>query len=159
VPSEGTGAYQVGASSAVFGEGDFSGTLTPPATTTTTPTTFTGPTLAIPSGAGSGTITTNVTISSPQKYDQGVVVITHDGAIVSVTSLNSLLVPAQASGTLTISSIPAGDSSTTFDAGTYYAEVWVWSSEDPTGSFNRQPATPLIDLRATNAAPLALTIN
>jgi hypothetical protein len=158
-PSEGTGAYQLAASGAVFGDGDFAGTLTPPSSTTTTATTFTGPTLGIPSGASSGTITANVTISSPQKYDNGVVVVTHDGAIVSVTALDSLLVPAQASGTLTISAIPAGDSSTAFAAGTYYAEVWVWDSGDPTGSFNRQPATALIDLRSANTASLALTIN
>jgi hypothetical protein len=159
VPSEGTGAYQLAASGAVFGDGDFAGTLTPPSSTTTTATTFTGPTLGIPTGASSGTITANVTISSPQKYDKGVVVVTHDGAIVSVTALDSLLVPAQASGTLTLSAIPAGDSSTAFAAGTYYAEVWVWDSGDPSGSFNRQPATALIDLRATNTATLALTIN
>jgi hypothetical protein len=158
-PSEGTGAYQLAASGAVFGDGDFSGTLTPPATNTTTATTFTGPTLAIPSGASSGTITANVSITSPQKYDKGVVIVTHDGAIVSVTALDSLLVPAQASGTLTIGSIPAGASSASFDAGTYYAEVWVWNSNDPIGSFNRQPATALLDLRATNTATLALTVN
>jgi hypothetical protein len=158
-PSEGTGAYKLAASGAVFGDGDLSGTLTPPSTNTTTATTFTGPTLGVPSGATSGTITANVSITSPQKYDKGVVVVTHDGAIVSATALDSLLVPAQASGTLTISSIPAGAASASFDAGTYYAEVWVWNSSDPGGTFVRQPATALVDLRATNAATLALTIS
>jgi hypothetical protein len=37
--------------------------------------------------------------------------------------------------------------------------VWVWSSTDPAGTFVRQPATALIDLRATNTANLALTIS
>ena len=159
VPTQGTGAYQLAASGAVFGDGDLSGTLTPPAATTTTATTFTAPTLGIPSGASSGTITATVTVASPQKYDKGVVIVTHDGAIVSVMALDSLLVPAQASGTLTISSVPAGTGSATFDAGTYYAEVWVWNSSDASGSFSRQPATALIDLRATDTTSLALTIS
>ena len=158
VPTEGTGAYRLAASAANFGDGDLSGTLTPPASGTTTATTFTGPTLTIPSPATSGTITAAVTISSPGRYDHGVVVITHDGAIVSTTPLESLLVPQQASGTLTIGSIPAGASGATLDGGTYYAEVWVWNSSDPALTFVRQPAAGLIDLRATNAASLTLTI-
>ncbi|HVY81094.1 MAG TPA: DUF4382 domain-containing protein [Steroidobacteraceae bacterium] len=159
VPTEGTGAYRIAASAALFGQGDFSGTLTPPASTTTATTTFTAPTLNIPSGATSGTVTANITIASPQKYDKGIVLVTHDGAIVQTTALDSLLVPAQASGTLTIGPIPAGAADASFDAGTYSAEVWVWNSSDPTGSFSRQPATDLIDLRAADAATVALTVN
>ena len=159
VPTEGTGAYQIAASGTVYGDGAFSGTLTPPATTTTTATTFSGPTLAVPSGATSGTITANVTIANVQRYDKGALVITHDGAIVTVTALDTLLVPAQGSGNLTIGAIPAGTSSTSFAAGTYYAEAWVWNTNDPAGTFSRQPATAIIDLRATNTASIALTIN
>lgn len=159
VPTEGTGAYRIAASGAVFGQGDFGGTVTPPASTTTTTTTFTAPTLNVPSGATSGTLTANITVAGPQKYDKGIVLVTHDGAIVSATALDSLLVPAQASGTLTISPIPAGAADASFDAGTYSAEVWVWNSIDPTGTFSRQPATELIDLRATDAATAALTVN
>lgn len=158
-PVEGTGAYKLAASAPVFGDSDFSGTLTAPAAGTTTTTTFTPSTLAIPSNATSGTITANVTIATPGKYDKGALVITHDGAIVSVTALDSLLVPAQASGTLSIGSIPAGADGATFDAGTYYAEVWVWLSSDAANTFVRQPATGLIDLRATNAGTVALAIS
>jgi hypothetical protein len=159
VPTQGTGAYQIAASGAVYGDGSFSGTLTPPPAGTTTATTFTGPTLAIPSGATSGTITANLTIASVQRYNKGALVITHDGAIVAVTALDTLLGSAQSSGSLTIGAIPAGTSSTSFAAGTYYAEAWVWNSNDPTGSFSRQPATAIIDLRATSTASVALTIN
>jgi hypothetical protein len=159
VPTQGTGAYQLAASAANFGDGDFSGTLTAPASGTTTTTTFTAPALPVPSSATSGTISTTVTVASPGAFDKGALVITHDGAIVSVTSLDSLLASGQASGTLTIGAIPAGASGTTLDGGTYYAEVWVWRSTDPAGTFVRQPATALIDLRATNTANLALTIS
>ena len=70
-------------------------------------------------------------------------------AIIARAPLDALL--AQASGTVNISAIPGGSSTATFDRGVYYAEAWVWNSSDPTGTFTRQPAGALVDLRATNA--------
>jgi hypothetical protein len=158
-PVEGTGAYKLAASAALFGDGAFGDTLTAPTAGTTTTTNFNGPTLALPTGALSGTITATVNITTPGSFDKGAVVISHDGAIITATPLDGLLVPAQASGTLTISAIPAGDGTTAFAAGTYSAEGWVWNSSDPDGTFVRQPATGLIDLRAATAATVTLTIN
>lgn len=158
-PLEGTGAYKLASSGALFGDGAFGDTLTAPATGTTTATTFNAPALAIPTGAVAGTITATVNVSTPNRYDKGALVITHDGAIVTSVLLDSLLVPAQASGVLTISAVPAGDGTTAFAEGTYYAEAWAWNSSDPSGSFVRQPAGTLIDLRATPNASVTLTLD
>ncbi len=158
-PVEGTGAYKLAASGALFGDSAFGDTLTPPTTGTTTTTLFDAPALDLPTGALSGTISVTVNISTPDRYDKGVLVITHDGAIVTTALLDSLLVPAQASGTVTLTSVPAGDGTATFDGGTYYAEAWVWSSSDPSGTFARQPAGTLIDLRTAATASVTLTVN
>ena len=156
-PVEGIGAYKLAASASVFGDGAFGDTLTAPATGTTTTTTFNGPTLAIPTGALSGTITATVTVTTPARYDKGALVLTHDGAIITSTPLDTLL--GQASGTATLASIPSGDGGTAFSAGTYSAEAWVWNSNDASGTFSRQPVTGLIDLRSATTATIALTIN
>ena len=150
-PAEGTGAYRVAASAPVYGDGTFGATVAP-GTDTTTAVTFTGPTVNVPSSATSGTVTATLTVSAPGRYDKGALVVTHEGAIVSVTALDSLLV--QATGTLTVSNIPGGSTS-----GVYYAEVWVWNSNDPTGTFSRQPGTTGVDLRSSPAGTLALTIS
>ncbi len=156
-PVEGIGAYKLAASAGVFGDGAFGDTLTAPASGTTTTTTFNGPTLAIPTGALSGTITATVTVTTPARYDKGALVLTHDGAIITSTALDTLL--GQATGTATLTSIPSGDGGTAFSAGTYSVEAWVWNSNDASGTFSRQPVTGLIDLRAATSATIALTIN
>jgi uncharacterized protein DUF4382 len=154
-PVEGSGAYKLAASGALFGDGTFGDTVTVPATVTTTATPFNAPTLSIPTNSLSGTITANITIASPGQFDKGVLVVTHDGAIVGTTPLDSIL--SQPSGTVTVT-VPAGDSTTAFDSGTYLAEAWVWTSSNPSDSFVRVPAGALIDLRqaATGTTTLAL---
>lgn len=158
-PVEGTGAYKLAASGALYGDGLFGDTLTAPAAGTTTTTTFNGPTLAVPTGALSGTLTATVNITTPGLYDKGAVVISHDGAILTSASLDSLLTSGQASGDVTITSLPAGDASAAFTGGTYSAEVWVWNSNDAEGSFTRLPSTALIDLRAVTTGAVTLTVN
>ena len=156
-PVEGTGAYKLAASGALYGDGAFGNTLTPPVAGTTTTTTFTAPTLGVPTSALSGTLTATVTVTTPGLYDKGALVITHDGAIVTSALLDPVL--ATASGTVTVAALPAGDGTTTFDGGTYYAEAWVWNSNNPSGTFVRQPVGTLIDLRAAAAATVNVTVN
>jgi hypothetical protein len=155
-PVEGTGAYKLAASGALFGDGAFGGTVTVPASVTTTATTFNAPTLSIPTSTLSGTITANLTISSPGRFDKGVLVVTHDGAIVGTTSLDAIL--SQPTGTVTVTPVPAGDSTTAFDGGTYFAEAWVWTSTDPVNSFARVPAGALIDMRQSATATTSVTL-
>jgi hypothetical protein len=156
-PVEGTGAYKLAASAALYGDGTFGDTLTAPTAGTTTTTTFNGPTVAVPTDVLSGTINATVNITTPGRYDKGVLVISHDGAIVTTTALDTLL--AQASGSATISSLPAGDGTTAFAPGTYSAEAWVWLSTDPANTFVRQPVAALIDLRAATTASATVTVN
>jgi hypothetical protein len=98
-----------------------------------------------------------VNVTTPGRYDKGVLIVTHDGGLISTSPLDSLL--AQASGTVNISAIPGGSDTAAFDRGVYYAEAWVWNSSDPTGTFTRQPAAALVDLRAVSAGTLTQTIN
>jgi hypothetical protein len=156
-PVEGTGAYKLAASGALYGDGAFGDTLAAPAAGTTTATTFNGPTLAVPTGSVAGTLDATVSVTTPGRYDKGVLVISHDGAIVTSTALDTLL--SQASGTATLGSLPAGDGTTAFAPGTYSAEAWVWSSSDPENTFVRQPATALIDLRNATTATATVTVN
>jgi hypothetical protein len=156
-PVEGTGAYKLALSGALYGDGAFGDTLAAPAAGTTTTTTFNGPTLAVPTDVLSGTINATVNVTTPGRYDKGALIISHDGAIVTATPLDTLL--SQASGSATIGSLPAGDGTTALPSGTYSAEAWVWSSADPAGTFARQPATGLIDLRAATTASATVTIN
>lgn len=155
-PTEGAGAYRVSATAPVYGDGVFGATIAPPASGTTTTVTFTGPEVNVPSAATSGTITATLNIASPGRYDKGVLVVTHDGAVVAVTPLDAVL--AQATGTVTLSSVPGGSATQTFDAGVYYSEVWVWNSNNPTGTFSRQPSSTVIDLRTTSTATATLSI-
>jgi hypothetical protein len=131
--------------------------VTVPASVTTTATTFNAPTLSIPTSTLSGTITANLTISSPGKFDKGVLVVTHDGAIVGTTSLDAVL--SAATGSVTVTPVPAGDGTTAFDGGTYFAEAWVWTSGDPANTFTRVPAGTLIDMRQSATATTALTLD
>jgi mucin-6/19 len=156
-PVEGIGAYKLGVSAALYGDGAFGDTLVAPAAGTATTTTFNGPTVAVPTGVLSGTLNATVNITTPGRYDRGVLVISHDGAIVTTTSLDTLL--SQASGSATVGSLPAGDGTTAFPAGTYSAEAWTWLSTDPDGTFVRQPAAGLIDLRAATTAAATVTVN
>jgi hypothetical protein len=156
-PTEGAGAYRVSATAPLFGDAEFTATIAPPAAGSTTAVTFTGPSIAVPGAATTSSIATTVNVTTPGRYDNGMLVVTHDGGVVATGSLTSLL--AQASGTVNVSAIPGGSSTASFDRGVYYAEAWVWNSSDPTGTFSRQPAAALVDLRATNAGTLTQTIN
>jgi hypothetical protein len=158
-PAEGAGAYRVLATAPVYGDGAFGATITPPATGTTTTMTFAGPTVGVPSTSTSSTITATVNVASPGRYDKGVLVVTHDGAIVAATSLDSILASQQASATVTLSAIPGGSATQKFDSAVYYSEVWAWKSTAPTGTFSRQPSSTVVDLRATSTATVTHSIS
>jgi hypothetical protein len=156
--TEGAGAYRLLATAPVYGDGVFGSTITPPATGTTTTVTFAGPTVGVPSTATSSTITATVNVASPGRYNKGVLVLTHDGAIVAITSLDSILAPQQASATVTLGAVPGGSATKAFDAGVYSSEVWVWNSSDASGTFSRQPSSTVIDLRATSTGTITVGI-
>ena len=156
-PTEGAGAYRVSATALLFGDAELGATIAAPAAGSTATVTFNGPSIPVPSAATTSSIATTVNITTPGRYDNGMLVVTHDGGVVATSSLTSLL--AQASGTVNVSGIPGGSAGTAFDRGVYYAEAWVWNSSDPTGTFSRQPGAASVDLRAINSGTLTQTID
>lgn len=157
-PQEGESTYSVAALSPFYGNGAFSNTLLAPPASATEVATFTVPEVQIPSTAASGTIAATVSAATPGLYDKGVLLVTHNGAVVTAVPLDEALAGSAASTTVNITGIPASSGST-FDRGLYYLEAWVWSSPDPSGKFSRQPVTIAVDLRSTLSANATVTIN
>ena len=120
--------------------------------------TFTVPAVSVPSTAGSGTISAQVSAATPGKYDKGALLVTHNGAVIAAVPLDDALVGSATTATVTIQSIPASNSSG-FDEGLYYLDAWVWNSGNPTNTFVRQPVNAAVDLRTTLTANAAVTIN
>jgi Domain of unknown function (DUF4382) len=151
-PAEGTSTYRVAASGPLFADGVLTTTVAPSGNSSTA-TLVAVPTLSPASGiTGLATVTASVT--TPTKYDQGYLIISHDGAIVATAALDSVLGQSAAS-TLTISGLPGGTTTTTtgaLDSGLYDVSVRVWKSSDPTGLLNRETYPTALDLRSGSAA-------
>jgi hypothetical protein len=156
-PAEGAAHYSVAAFAPLYGNGELSGTpIAPPAAAGGT-VAFNVPEVPIPAAASSGTIAANVSTTTPGKYDNGALLVTHDGAIVTAAPLAAALGGAQPA-TVSVGGVPASASSE-FERGVYYLEAWAWSSADPEGSFARQPVSAAVDLRAASTASAEVTVN
>jgi hypothetical protein len=150
-PAEGAGRYIVAAGAPSFTEGTLTTTVSPPLSgTATVPVILAGLTLA--SGASSGSISATVTQATAGKYDQGELLVSHDGTLVASASLAAALAPG--SGALTVNGVPAGTS-----AALYYVSVRTWSSRDPSGTLHRQSYTTVVDLRGGTSGAIQLSIN
>jgi hypothetical protein len=154
-PAEGASTYKVSASAPLYGFGALSVTVGAPASGTAA---FNLAPLALPSGSSASSVGGTLTVTTPGKYDKGMLVLTHDGAVVAAASLDSDLASAQSAATW-LSSVPGGTASTTYSPGVYYAEVWVWNSSNPSGTFSRQPYSSAIDLRSGSSSGIALTVD
>jgi hypothetical protein len=157
-PQEGASKYSVAAQAPLFADGAFSTALVSPAATAGTASTFTVPSVNIPSTASSGTIAATLTLSTPGKYDKGALFVTHDGAVVAVTSLDEALAGSQPSSAVNITGVPASTDAS-FAEGRYYLEVWTWSSADPANTFTKQPSATPVDLRSALSANASVTVN
>ena len=150
-PTQGAGAYSIGAINPAFGIPTLGTTVTAPGTTATA--LFTMTAAPLPTGASANAITGTVTAPSSQGFDHAALFLTHGGALVAAAALNS------DQSTLTLNGIaPGGSSAASYPAGVYYAEVWAWSSSNPLGTLTRTAAATAIDMSAGNAAGVALTI-
>jgi uncharacterized protein DUF4382 len=156
-PQEGASRYSVSALSPFYGNGSFSNTLLAPAAATTDVAGFTVPDVSIPSTAASGSIATQVSAATPGKYDKGVLLVTHNGAVITAVPLDDALAGSAASATVNVTGIPASNAST-FDRGLYYLEAWAWKSSDAKNSFTKAASTA-VDLRSTLTATATVTIN
>jgi hypothetical protein len=84
--------------------------------------------------------------------------VTHNGAVVTVAPLDDAFTSAAASTVVNIADVPAS-SSAGFERGLYYLEAWAWNSTDPAGTFTRQPVSGAVDLRSALTANATVTVN
>jgi hypothetical protein len=152
-PAEGAGRYLVAASAPSFTDGTLTTTVSAPPAGTTTPVAVTVPALTLAPGVTSGSISASVTQATAGKYDHGELLVTHNGALVATTPVDTAL--AQGAGaTITLNGLPTGTS-----AALYYVAVRAWNSRDATGTLQRQSYPTAIDLRGSATGAVQVTIN
>ena len=75
----------------------------------------------------------------------------------AVAPLDSYLGAPESSATL-FSSVPGGSGSAVSNTNQFFAEAWVWSSSNPSGTLSRQPVSPVIDLSGGSASGVTIAI-
>jgi hypothetical protein len=156
-PEEGAARYSVAALSPHHGEGALAETLLRPASPVSDTASFSVPAIGMPGGAVPGTVSATVTVENPGRYDRGVLMVTREGAVVTIASLDDVLQQALGSAFVDVTQVPAGSASASFGRGLYYLEAWTWDSDDPEDTFRRHPGT-VADLRAGSTAGATVTI-
>jgi hypothetical protein len=150
-PKEGAGTYLVAASAPLFSDGTLD-----PKVSVSQPKSGTAmvvvPALTLESGANAGSLAAAVVATTPGKYDQGQLLLSHDGELVVAASLDAVLTQGTG-GIVTVPGLPAG----TPDA-VYYATVRAWKSTD-TSTVQRQWYPQTIDLRTSSSGSIVLTVN
>jgi hypothetical protein len=145
-PTQGAGNYWVAASAPFYTDGSLSDQTR---VTSRVPAAVV-PELSLVSGAVPGSLTVNIQTTAG-KYDQGELLVSHDGALVASLSLNNVL--SQGGGTVAFSALPAGTPTSL-----YYLSVRVWKNgANPTAT--RQWYPNAIDMRSNLSGLLPLTIN
>jgi hypothetical protein len=143
-PLEKAGNYRVAASASGYSDGPLN-TLVAAAK----PTVILDP-LALAADATTGSVIAAITPAIPGKYDQGQLLVSHEGALVATASLDAVL----ASGGSVSTVVPAGN-----PASYYYVSVRVWNSRNPAGTLSRQWYPGVIDLRTGTSGTLPVTVN
>jgi hypothetical protein len=152
-PAEGASTYRVAATAPLFADGVL--TTTVAAATKN----LTVPTLSVASGATSNIPTLTISQTTPGTYNQGDLIISHDGAIVATAILDSILATG-ATRSLTISGLPGGGgTSGTFAPALYYVSVRVWNSGNPAQPLKREIYPAALDLRNGSLTAYSLAIN
>lgn len=151
--SEGAGTYGVGATAPLYADGVSSTKAAPPsgATSSTTPVNVTVPGLTPAGGSAVGSITASVT--SPGHFDQGELIVSHNGTIVGAASLNAALTSG---AQVTVGGLPSGTSP-------YHLSVIVWNSANPGpastgGSFTYESIASPVTVTAGGATAVAVAI-
>ncbi len=158
-PEEGVARYAVAALSPQYGSGPLADSLLRPASLVSDTAMFTVPATGLPANAVPGTISATINVMNPGRYDRGALVVTHEGAVVTMISLDEVLQQSPASAFVDVTQIPAGPASTTFGQGLYYIEAWTWDSGDPADTFTRHPGADAVDLRAAVTAMGSVAIH
>jgi hypothetical protein len=150
LPVEGKGTYKVAAVAPGYSDGtlDPNVKVLPPTSGTAT---VVVPTLKLGAGATAGSLAANVTATAG-KYDQGELLLSHDGTLVAAASLDSVLTQGTG-GVVTVANLPSGTPNSL-----YYATVRAWKSTDPS-SVQRQWYPQAIDLRTSTSGSITLPVN
>jgi len=152
-PKESAGTYLVAASAPGFNDGTLDPKIKVSQQSGTAMVVL--PALALESGATAGSLSATVVAAVAGKYDQGQLLLSHDGTLVAATALDAVLKQGTG-GIVTVAGLPSG----TPDA-VYYATVRAWNStaSDPATTAQRQWYPQVIDLRTSTSASIALTVN
>jgi hypothetical protein len=148
-PAQGAGKYVVAGTAPNYTDGAFSPLVAPPSSGTN-PVTVTVPSLSPAAGASTGSVAAVITPATPGKYNQGLLLVSHEGALVASAALDSVLAQG---GSVSVS-VPAGTASSY-----YYVSVRVWNSSSPSATLARQWFPSIVDLRSSTSGSIALTIN
>jgi hypothetical protein len=150
-PVEGTGIYKVAAVAPGYSDGTLDPKVTVSPPTSGTATVVVSP-LKLGAGATAGSLAANVIATAPGKYDQGELLLSHDGTLVAAASLDSVLTQGTG-GVVTVANLPSATPNSL-----YYATVRAWKSTDP-GSVQRQWYPQAIDLRTSTSGSITLPVN
>jgi hypothetical protein len=157
-PREGAGTYAVAATAPLYADGISTGSVpvVAPSTTqganpadATTNTAVVVPGLTPSNGSSAATITATITQASPGTYNQGELIVSHNGAVIGTAALDNAL----ASGaSVAVTGLPSGNS---YDLSTI---VWNSASASTDAPFTYQSVTTPVNLSG-GSATAAVTIN
>jgi hypothetical protein len=148
-PVLGAGKYLVAGTAPNYADGPLTPFVVPPSSGTN-PVKVTVPGLSLGTGTSAGSVTAVITPATPGKYNQGRLLISHEGALVASAALDSVL----AQGGSVSATVPVGTA-----ASYYYVSVRVWNSSTPSGTLSRQWYPSIVDLRSSASGSIPLTIN
>jgi len=100
-----------------------------------------------------------VTPATPGKYDNGQLLLSFNGTLVAIASLNGVIASG---GTVSVTGVPAQTPTSV-----YYATVRAWNSSDPnppnsadpSGTLQVQSYPTAIDLSGSTSGSIQLTVN
>lgn len=151
-PAEGAGGYTVAATAPSFADGALTTKVSAPSSSSTTAVLIPAlPAMQFASGVTQGSVSATVTLAAPGKYDQGELLLTHNGALVASTPIDAVL---KSGGSVTLSAVPAGTA-----AAVYYVAVRAWNSASPTKILQRQSVAGALDMSSSSSASVQLTLN
>jgi hypothetical protein len=158
-PEEGAGRYAVALFSPHFGHGGFAAeTLRPPGQSSDVALFSVPPITGVALPAVPGLISATVNVETPAKYDRGALLVTQEGALVTLAPLDELLQQQAGSAFVEVSPVPAGSEATPLRRGLYHLDAWTWNSADEEDTFRRHGGAAAVDLRTTANGEGELTV-
>jgi hypothetical protein len=156
-PKEGAGKYLVAARAPGFSDGTLSTSVSVSQPQSGTASVVV-PALSLETGAAPGSLLARVVPAVANKYDQGELLLSHNGTLVAAASL-AAVIGQGAGGTITVSNLPSGTPNAV-----YYATVRAWCTgttqcSASASGVQRQWYPQVIDLRTSTSGTIDLTVN